>query len=70
MSSLCFPNINLTALKQWAITTAAKIHPLKVARGKPQGKTEPKIQSCEDVYWAGENVIVIVHQYTRPRPNW
>ncbi|TFK43677.1 hypothetical protein BDQ12DRAFT_675376 [Crucibulum laeve] len=62
MPSTFFPNINLPALKKWAIATAASHHPVRnVSRrgGKPISKATPKIVSCEDYIWAGVRMLLI-----------
>lgn len=58
-----FPHVDLPALKVFAISTAAALHPRIPAparRGKKMSRPQvvkPIVVKCEDVIWAGEQVL-------------
>jgi hypothetical protein len=54
--STFFPNVNLSALAQFAAETVAADHPLRHVRGSHPQRVTPRVLRIREVMWAGEKV--------------
>jgi hypothetical protein len=66
--STSFPHVNITALKKFAIATAAAEHPSR-GNARKSEKVNPQIVSCEDVIWGGEKVRTILRHHHISEPS-
>jgi hypothetical protein len=58
--STFFPQVNIPALKKFAVSVAVKQHPVKAPNRRHTKVPTPVVASVEDVKWAGEKVRLII----------